>query len=380
MKAPPLYEQIYNHLLQKIKDGELKSGDRLPSEKELADQFRVSRITSKKALETLSNRKLVERVRGKGSFVASSLPDLEEAEHAAVDGESVREDSSGDSWKVIGLILPDFADSYGMRLIHGVEERCSETNCRMMMKLTYDSREEEEAAIQSFIDLGVDGFVVFPVHGEHYNTALLRLVLDKYPLVFIDRYLKGIAACSVYTDNHQSAADLTKHLLERGHRQIGFISPPAENTSTIEDRISGFADALTQYGVSFKPQHLMTNLYSSLPRSFETANIRTDIESVRRFVEMNPELTAFVASEYNLALVLREVLLSMNKKIPEEAEIVCFDSPEDPFGKHTFTHIRQNEREMGRTAVDLLHSQWSGREIELNHLVPYDLVKGGSTS
>ncbi|NBD23719.1 LacI family DNA-binding transcriptional regulator [Paenibacillus glycinis] len=376
----PLYEQIYNHLFQKIMDGELKSGDRLPSEHELADQFGVSRITSKKALEMLSNNRLAERVRGKGSFVANPASGPDHAAALRTDAPDRSDPPRTEAWRLVGLILPDFADSYGLRLIHGVEERCSSTNCRMLMKLTYDSREEEESAIQSFIDLGVDGFVIFPVHGEHYNTALLRLVLDKFPLVFIDRYLKGIAACAVYTDNQRAAFDLTKHLLERGHDHIGFISPPAENTSTIEDRIAGFTEALIESGKTVKPQHIMTNLYSSLPRSFEETNIQADIATVRRFVELNPELTAFVALEYNLALVLREVLLSMGKRIPEDCQIVCFDSPVDPFGKHLFTHVRQNELAMGEKAIDLLHDQWGGKPFELNHLVAYEIVKGDSTT
>ncbi|MBM7565135.1 GntR family transcriptional regulator [Paenibacillus sacheonensis] len=378
MKAP-LYEQIYNHLFQKIKDGELKSGDRLPSENELADQFNVSRITTKKALETLAQHRLVERIRGKGSYVSEVLPGSEETvlyENLADPGS----DAPAESVKLVGLILPEFAESYGSQLIHGVEERCSQTNCRMLMKLTYDSREVEESAIQSFIDLGVDGFIIFPVHGEHYNTALLRLVLDKFPLVLVDRYLKGIAACSVYTDNQKSVSDLTMHLLERGHKEIGFISVPSDNTSSVEERIAGFSETLIRNGIPFKPQHMMANLRSSLPCSSDKANIQTDIERVREFVELNPELTAFVAAEYNLALVLREVLTGMNKRIPDDVEIVCFDSPPDPFDKPAFTHIRQNELEMGRMAVDMLHGQWSGKDVGLNHLIEHAFVKGLSTT
>ncbi|RKP44798.1 GntR family transcriptional regulator [Cohnella endophytica] len=368
----PLYEQIYKYVYEKIKNGELQSGERVPSEKELADQFGVSRITSKKALEMLSANRLVERVQGKGSFVAETLPESSETLLPQAD--------SPQNWKLVGLILPDFADSYGLRLIHGVEERCSELGGRMLMKITYDKREEEEAAIRSFLQLGVDGFIIFPVHGEHYNSELLRLVLDKYPLVFVDRYLKGLAACSVYSDNRAAAFDITKYLLDQGHTQIGFISLPVENTSTIEDRIQGYTDALIQHGQRLKPQHLMTNLFSSVPRSFEERNVQVDFENVKRFVELNPELTAFVAVEYNLALILREVLLSMGKDIPGECSIVCFDSPRNPFNKYLFTHVNQDEFAMGQRAADLLQMQWESKEVPFNNTVPYTIIKGDSTN
>ncbi|TFE27199.1 GntR family transcriptional regulator [Cohnella luojiensis] len=367
----PLYEQIYKYVFEKIKNGELQSGGRVPSEKELADQFNVSRITSKKALEMLSANRLIERVQGKGSFVAEALPESIDSLLATA--------KDPQSWKLVGLILPDFAESYGLRLIHGVEERCSELGGRMLMKITYDKREEEEAAIRSFLQLGVDGFIIFPVHGEHYNSELLRLVLDKYPLVFVDRYLKGLAACSVYSDNRAAAFDITKYLLDRGHSQIGFISLPVENTSTIEDRIQGYTDALIQHGLRLNPQHLMTNLYSSVPRSFEERNVQVDFENVKKFVELNPGLTAFVAVEYNLALILREVLLSMGKDIPGECSIVCFDSPRNPFGKYLFTHVSQDEFGMGQRAAELLQQQWESKEVPFNNIIPYTIVKGDST-
>lgn len=52
---------------------------------------------------------------------------------------------------------------------------------------THDKREDEEAAIRSFVRLGVNGIIVFPGHGEVYNSESLRLVLDGFSIVFVDR-------------------------------------------------------------------------------------------------------------------------------------------------------------------------------------------------
>jgi len=379
----PLYEQIYNYLVQKIRDGELSSGDRVPSEKELAEQFQVSRITSKKALELLAMHRLVERVQGKGSFVAESLPDLSQVKPLhdyEPSGSTGKSRAGADDGKIIAFVLPDFGDSYGLRLIHGVEERCSKLGIKMFLKLTYDRPEEEEEAIRSFLRLGVDGFIVFPVHGEHYNSELLRLVLDKHPLVLIDRYLKGIAAAAVYTDNRRSAFELTNALFDGGASLIGFISPPAENTSTIEDRLAGFTDAYAARGIGLKSEYVITKLYSTLPRAFGTERVRYDVETVKTFIERNPELDAFVVTEYNLALVVKEALQSLGKRVPEDHAVVCFDSPDEPFGNHPFTHVRQDEYEMGRRAVDLLQMQWEKQDVPLHNMIPYSIVAGRSAA
>ncbi|WP_274365729.1 GntR family transcriptional regulator [Paenibacillus thermotolerans] len=374
----PRYEQIFNHLLQKIREGELKEGERVPSEKELADQFNVSRITSKKALELLAQNKLIERIQGKGSFVANAAADWHKIKTQRQPDGSDEKNKNNNEERLVGVILPDFADSFGADLVRGIEEQCSKHGCHMIMKLTYDNREEEEAAVRSLTKLGVDGIIVFPGHGEHYNSELLRLVLDRFPLVLIDRYLKGIAASAVFTDNRKAAFDLTNKLLDKSIRPVGFLSPPADHTSSIEDRLLGYSDACIQKGWTPKPDHIMTNLYSSLP-SLETPNFERDFDTVRKYVEMNPELTAFVVSEYNLALVLREVLLSSGKRIPDDYQIVCFDSPRQSLSPDLFTHVRQNQLEIGRKAVQLLISMWNDEETALNHVVDFEIIQGLSS-
>lgn len=68
----PMYRQIVNILHEKIVKGELKEGDKLPSEGELMKLFGVSRITLRAAVDELQEEGLVIRSRGKGTFISSS--------------------------------------------------------------------------------------------------------------------------------------------------------------------------------------------------------------------------------------------------------------------------------------------------------------------
>lgn len=72
MSYVPKYVQIQNFILHKIEDGILSAGDKIPSEAELSRQFDVSRITVNTAIKELANARVVERIRGKGTFVLSS--------------------------------------------------------------------------------------------------------------------------------------------------------------------------------------------------------------------------------------------------------------------------------------------------------------------
>jgi len=76
-RAIPLYYQLENILREKIKSGEYGRGDHFPTEDELVQSYKVSRITVRQALTSLEKDGLITRKRGKGSFVTDKTNQLE---------------------------------------------------------------------------------------------------------------------------------------------------------------------------------------------------------------------------------------------------------------------------------------------------------------
>lgn len=66
----PLYQQLSETVKQQIMDGHFQEGDQLPTEAEFSQQFGVSRITVRKAIEILADDGIVVRKQGIGTFVA----------------------------------------------------------------------------------------------------------------------------------------------------------------------------------------------------------------------------------------------------------------------------------------------------------------------
>ncbi|AZI44061.1 GntR family transcriptional regulator [Deinococcus psychrotolerans] len=383
--TPHLYERIVASMLDDIKAGRLRPGDRVPSEHALAQSFEVSRITSRRALEVLAQASVVKRAQGRGTFVVDDLPDL-----ARIGvGLGINPDLAeavptvpGVRSGLIGLVLPDFNDSYGLQLVYSVEQSCTQKGLDLILKRTYGLRENEERAIAGLVARGVDGLIVFPVHGEHYNPVLLKIVLDKFPLVLVDRYLKGIPAQAVVTDNHAAAAALTEHLIDLGHREIAFVSPPVENTSALEERFAGWSSALSKHGLLSRPELVLSNLISTLPTQFRPDNIAADQTLLEAFVR-SMDATAFVCAEYNLALELGSTLQALGKRIPNDMSVACFDVPHvpltSPHGLPDLTHIHQNELEMGRLAVEQILARLRGESDATRRHVAFELVQGRST-
>ncbi|MFF0864968.1 GntR family transcriptional regulator [Nonomuraea sp. NPDC003560] len=75
-----VYMVVANHIAGKIERGELKPGQRLPSELDLAEQYGVARMTVRRAMKELRERGLIRSVHGKGTYVQQPNPPAGDAE------------------------------------------------------------------------------------------------------------------------------------------------------------------------------------------------------------------------------------------------------------------------------------------------------------
>jgi len=364
----PLYKKIFDHILEEINSGKYKDGDKLPSERDIAEMFGVSSITSKKALELLSEKNYIKRIPGKGSFVS-----LE-----GVMAKQVESAKNGMDGMTIGLVLAYFSDSYGSGIITGVESEAAKNNYCLAIRLSYGSQEMEEKAIDSLISHGVGGLIVMPVHGENYNSKILKLVLERFPVVLIDRNLKGLPIPFVGTDNISAAKKATRYLIKNGHKNICFMSPPPENTSTIEDRLDGFVRCYSEYDIAIDKSLWMTDITCTMPGNNTKENINADIERVKTHLMAHPQITAIFAVEYSIAVLAHKAIESIGKKVPDDISIICFDVPKSFLGDEFYSHIRQQEYEMGVASFKRLYDFITKDKNEIKELLEADLIIGSS--
>lgn len=86
----PKYRQLSEFLRERIEQGDFGPGDRIPSESQLGDEHRLSRITIRQALADLEREGLLERVPGKGTFVRKKGSHVERVTRLTGFGENVR--------------------------------------------------------------------------------------------------------------------------------------------------------------------------------------------------------------------------------------------------------------------------------------------------
>ncbi|MCR2804014.1 GntR family transcriptional regulator [Paenibacillus soyae] len=375
--SKPMYEQIFEALRDQIREGKYAVGERVPSEKELGDEFQVSRITSKKALELLAMDGYIVRQPGRGSFVAE--PGRQGSSvSGSTSSQPKQRRAAAAGRRLIGLIMTDFGDAYGNGLVYGMEQASRDHDSYLVLRRSFGIPANEEEAIKGLLELGVDGLIILPAQGEYFNAEILKLVISQFPFVLVDRHLKGLSAGSISTDNVTGAAKGTNHLFELGHRHIAFLTPPPMDTTAIEDRIEGFIQAHAERGVVVDRDIWITDITSTLPTAYVEENKRKDIEKIKAHLQKYPHITALFATEYNIALLASEAAKELGLAVPDDLSIICFDSPYRN-GVQPYTHLRQNEEEMGRLAFEHVLRLRDGEQLPNRVLLDAELIIGSST-
>lgn len=371
-----LYETIYNRLLERINSGEIKKGERLPSEKELTQAFGVSRITTQKAMNMLAEQGIIVRHPRLGSFVKEDK-ELSEA------AEMKKTEEAGDTAaykKLIGLVMEDFTDSYGIELLRAIENESRQLGYHLCIKRSMGSQDTEKEAIDQLMELGAAGILIMPTHGDHYNTQILKLVVDGYPVVFVDCYLDKIPASYVGTNNKKAAEELTDYLIEMGHRKIAVISAPAAAAVTLSDRMEGFEAACNKSGISIEEGFIIDDIRSTMPNYRSLENTGQDMEGIEKFLKQHDNVTAVFATEYLIADMVKSVCRKIGKRVPEDISIACFDGPASLYRNAFFTHMRQDEQRIGAAAVrklnELLCKQEQGASTQI--YLDAELIQGDS--
>lgn len=352
-----LYEKITHYLRDKIDKKELCPGDQLPTEMELAEEFGVSRITSKRALEELRVEGLIYRVRGKGSFVAE--PKIEE---------SLTEDVSAgmDYSKVIVMVIPFSLSNGGvMDIILGASGVTSEKGYILDIKYSKNDLEEERKLLQSLYEKGVGGIIFYPIADGRNLEVMNMLSMDNYPIVSIDRYFESLPISYVVSDNIRGEYEAAKYLLELGHRNIGFITAARlEDATSVRNRYFGYCRALKEYGVEIRSDFVRNGDF------YEDEVKRSLAEMVENGV------TAICCVNDYVAVSVLRYLRDMGVDVPKQVSVIGFDNLD--FCEMAYVPLSSVEQDLiqigERAARYLVDCIESGEYEYRREIVPVKLV------
>ena len=342
-----MYKKIQQDLFHMIASGQLREGDRIPSESELMKQYYVSAITVKNALNALVDRGLITRVKGKGSFVSKSPYSVSRSDN---DGQSLS----------IGAIFPNKASVIGQTYVMYLNEICQKNNYHPYIYYSQEDSKVEKDLLNNFAKSGVQGVILFPVVTELSSPMISRLVSGSdhekpYPLVFLDRYLENTNASYVVADNWQGSALAADYLLNAVGDEVAILHFPCCN-SAVAERYNSFRTAFANAGLPFTAKNdCMIDDLHLLDTSNES-RIEYIMDCIQSHLRKHCQLRGFYCVNAEIAQIAYYAAIQVKRTPGVDFEIVSFDPPYLP-GVH---FIQQDFRAIVQNSVDLLVAQIRG--------------------
>lgn len=360
-----LYMKVYTDLKQKIEEGKFLPGEKFPGEEELKEKYQVSVITIKHAIQMLVEEGYVHRIPGKGSFVT------EKEEWGKAGGfekkkEEVSERQKHAQERLIGVILEYAMESYGLRLMYELDRALRDAGYKMILRFTYTDREKEMEEIEFLTSLGISGLIILPCHGFYYNTALLKLVIEGFPVVVLDKKMEGISVPSIRTDNKDGVYRLVEYLKNQGKSRIGIITVSETGAVTLKERRKAFAQCVEELRLPVMEECILPEAsYGIIKNKPDENYVLCIIEYLRK---CGQSLDGVVCMEYGLLIAFLEAVRRLENEKSLDILPCCFDEVYlAPGGVH-YAHIKQNETAMANKALEVLEAQIRGVKIENNEI------------
>jgi GntR family transcriptional regulator of arabinose operon len=297
----PLYYQVYSSLLKRIQSGEFPPGSYLPAERQLTEDYGVSRITIIKALNELSRDHQIKRQQGRGTVVI----------HPA--------DRTHSQRGSIAFICHVLDHPYLFHVLMGIARTAAENHRNLQVISSYDTDDEEADHIKEAIARNVDGIVVFP-HHRYRNRALYEdLERRRFPLVMVDRYYPQIETDRVVFNDESAAHELASRLVERGRRRIAVISYFEVEATSVNHRLSGYRQALKDAGIPYDEDLVWLDVYQSFQRPEELLGDVSARERLRkRLAQYEPDALVTLNDDV-LERVTYDLLILSHSVLPVTA-------------------------------------------------------------
>lgn len=340
--ATPRWQAIYDDIQGRVTTGELRPGDALPSDDDLALQWSVSRLTAHRALYELARIGVLRRTRGAGTVVAE--PVLPSRPIVAAVVFTLTQRFEADLLSAVGSAL---GDEYRIELAETRHDPVREA--ALLRRLVRES----------------DAIVLFPTCAPENDALLAEITASGYPLVCLDHYPDGVVVDAVLSDHYGAARAGIERLLDRGHRRIAHLTDMEAHVVSTAERLRAYEDALKNRGKESRSLvRSFPYLAPNTAREYEQAQQLVHDALAAMLAAPDPP-TAVFCMRHLYGVVAMEALERLGKRVPEDLEVLTFVDRHSFLMRHPERTVRifQDLDEIGRLAAQKIVNRLEGHPL-----------------
>jgi GntR family transcriptional regulator of arabinose operon len=342
----PSYQQLARILAQNIVSQEWPAGSRMPQERELSERYHLSRFTVRNALDVLEAQGLIQRVRGKGTFVAGgssgkrwfSTASTIQFVHVGATGHTASPPTDGYYGGILGGVR-QMTRALGLQLqVQGI---------RSYVRISLDEYRPPKSD-------QVGGVIVCGVFDEQY---IRMFGSEGVPVVSVDLWSHDPNVDSVVVDVESDAHTVIDHLAEKGHTSLGFVATGRHerggDTFEYDPDIWRILDNLRR--VAQRRRIEMRDEWIRMPVKSRTQPYQT----ARELLNLRVVPTAILCFDDGAALPVLKAIEDAGLRCPEDISVISRGIEAEADG--LITRLLSDPDMLGRQAVKLLVERMQGQ-------------------
>lgn len=341
----PKYIQIKEAIRKEIEGNRLKEGEQLASESVLIERFGASKMTVIRALQELVQEGYLRRVQGKGTYVTRPVLNTPQ----------------------IGVIVPGTDRGIFSVILHSIEEQAHRMGYQILLCSTDGDTAKVNTFMHRIIQSQAAGIIAAPlerVAERDFNLRWYKAFQEaEIPVVLVDRGIEGVKnPLLVQTNNEEAMAELTREVIQRGHRRILLARWEEIQSSTTQSRTAGFLKAAKE-----EPKVELAQVITVK----ESKPFKTSVDEFQTLLyELEP--TVIMTINDHIALHVFSLLKNVDSDLGKDISVTGFDDL--AFSSvMNLTTVHQPLEELGRAAVDMIHGCIHAQEIS-SRMIPSHVV------
>ncbi|HHX62821.1 MAG TPA: LacI family transcriptional regulator [Epulopiscium sp.] len=213
---------------------------------------------------------------------------------------------------------------------------------------------------------GVDGVIIACI--DFNAEDVIQLINSNIPVVLIDKEIAGKS--SIISQNHEGVKRAVNHLVENGHKDIGFIHGQYTSTEVTPHRISGFYEAMQEANIKPNKNWIMEGAYYEW---------EVTAKSCEKILKMKHRPTALLLPDDYAALAVYRTASQLNIRIPEDISLVGYDGLEfSRIMTPRLTTIKQDTEMIGKLAGEKIVNLIENNQKQQVIYVPTVILEGSS--
>lgn len=302
-KQVPRYLEIMDVLIERIRSGAFSFNEPLCTEASLTEEFSVSRITARHALDELKERGLITRKRGSGCFVIRSA--YEHLNKALPIPEVCTNPHTG----LFPFIFPGTSDHAQIQTtLQSADEILAAQNGYAAAYLSSDE-DSPGCLLSRFADMDIAGVGLMSNAPYAVHSELTHLLLQQKTVLLLGCTSPYPHISSVAFDELSAAELLISHLFALGHRRIAYFSNAVDAVHSIPaQRLSGILLGFSKFDLTI---------------STESLCFSGDPQALRHCLAAG--VTAIIAETPLIAQRLARDCTAIGIRIPTSMSLCCFE-------------------------------------------------------